>query len=66
MLTIAVAIIIIVAIYMFFHKIVYKRMMQKKLGRKVDDRELTSLTSWMNAPDAPNSENREGNGKAHQ
>jgi len=58
MLTAAILLIVVVAIYMFIHKVIYKRMMQKRLGRRVDDRELTSLTSWMSAPDAPNSENK--------
>lgn len=37
----------IVSLLLFVHKIIYKRMMERKLGRKVQDRELTSLTSWM-------------------
>lgn len=37
----------IVALFMFFHKLVMKNSMQKKLGRKVEDRELTSITAWM-------------------
>jgi hypothetical protein len=46
-----------VTIYLFIHKLVYKRRMQRRLGRKVEDRELTSLTSWM---EAPPDEKREG------
>jgi hypothetical protein len=37
----------IIAIYMFIHKLVMKSRMEKSLGRKVQDRELTSLTAWM-------------------
>ena len=38
---------LIVGIVMFIHKLIYKGAMQKKLGRKVDDRELTSISAWM-------------------
>ena len=38
---------IIIALVMFFHKLAMKSSMEKKLGRKVQDRELTSITSWM-------------------
>ncbi|HKO98399.1 MAG TPA: hypothetical protein VJU86_15485 [Pyrinomonadaceae bacterium] len=40
----------VVAAVMFIHKLVMKSRMQKALGRKVSDRELTSLTSWMEEP----------------
>lgn len=44
----------IVTLFLFVHKLVYKRRMERSLGRKVNDRELTSLTSWMDAtPEAP-------------
>ena len=39
----------IVSLFLFVHKLVYKRRMERSLGRKVTDRELTSLTSWMDA-----------------
>jgi hypothetical protein len=39
-----------VTLYLFIHKLVYKKRMQRRLGRKVEDRELTSITSWMEAP----------------
>lgn len=29
-----------------------KRRMEAKLGRKVEDRELVSISTWMKAPDA--------------
>jgi hypothetical protein len=32
---------------MFVHKLIWKSAMQKKLGRKVEDRELTSISAWM-------------------
>jgi hypothetical protein len=38
---------LIVALVMFFHKVAMKNSMEKKLGRKVEDRELTSITAWM-------------------
>ena len=38
---------VIIALVMFVHKLVMKNSMQKKLGRKVEDRELTSITAWM-------------------
>jgi hypothetical protein len=46
---------IVVGIFMFVHKLVYKSRMQKTLGRKVDDRELTSLSAWMNEDKNPKS-----------
>lgn len=39
----------VVSLFLFVHKLVYKRRMERSLGRKVNDRELTSLTSWMDA-----------------
>lgn len=39
----------IIALFLFVQKVVYKRRLQKGLGRRVEDRELTSLTSWMEA-----------------
>jgi predicted neutral ceramidase superfamily lipid hydrolase len=38
---------VIIAVVMFTHKLVMKSRMQKQLGRRVEDRELTSLTAWM-------------------
>jgi hypothetical protein len=38
---------LIIGLLMFIHKLVYKSRMQRHLGRKVKDRELTSLSSWM-------------------
>ena len=38
---------LIVSLVLFVHKVIYKRRMERTLGRKVNDRELTSLTSWM-------------------
>ena len=58
MLTTAIIVFILVSIYMFIHKIVYKRVMQKRLGRKVEDRELTSISSWMQASDQVRDEER--------
>jgi hypothetical protein len=43
---------LVIALYMFIHKVVMKNIMQKRLGRKVEDRELTSISAWMEAPDA--------------
>ena len=40
---------LLVSLFLFIHKLVYKRRMERSLGRKVTDRELTSLTSWMDA-----------------
>lgn len=39
----------VVSLFLFVHKLVYKRRMERSLGRKVSDRELTSLTSWLDA-----------------
>ena len=44
---------IVVAIFMFVHKLVYKNRMEQQLGRKVDDRELTSLSAWMDDDKKP-------------
>lgn len=41
---------LIVGVFMFIHKVIMKNRMEKQLGRKVSDRELTSLTSWMEEP----------------
>jgi hypothetical protein len=38
---------LLVSLFLFIHKLVYKRRMERSLGRKVSDRELTSLASWM-------------------
>jgi hypothetical protein len=35
------------ALFMFIHKVIWKRKMEKTLGRKVNDRELTSISAWM-------------------
>lgn len=40
---------VLVSLFLFVHKLVYKRRMERSLGRKVSDRELTSLTSWMDS-----------------
>ena len=44
---------IVVGIFMFVHKLVHKRRMEKTLGRKVEDRELTSLSAWMDEDKNP-------------
>jgi hypothetical protein len=38
---------VVIAVVMFVHKLIWKSAMQKKLGRKVEDRELTSISAWM-------------------
>jgi hypothetical protein len=48
----------LVSLFLFIHKLVYKRRMERSLGRKVSDRELTSLTSWMEAPPEEKDEDR--------
>ena len=35
---------------MFIHKVVMKGRMERTLGRKVQDRELTSISAWMETP----------------
>ena len=37
--------------FMFVHKLIYKKRMEKSLGRKVQNRELTSLSAWMEDED---------------
>lgn len=44
---------LVVGVVMFIHKLVYKSTMQKKLGRKVEDRELTSISAWMDDKPGP-------------
>jgi hypothetical protein len=46
---------IIIGIVMFIHKLVYKNRMQQQLGRKVNDRELTSFSAWMDDDQKPKS-----------
>jgi hypothetical protein len=41
---------ILIAIFMFIHKVVMKGRMERELGRKVQDRELTSISAWMETP----------------
>jgi hypothetical protein len=54
---------IVVAIFMFIHKIVMKGRMERQLGRKVQDRELTSISAWMETPSqAENDSNSRGTG----
>lgn len=43
------AMVVIISIYLFVQKVILKGRMERGLGRKVDDRELTSLSAWMNA-----------------
>lgn len=50
----------LVSLFLFVHKLVYKRRMERSLGRKVNDRELTSLTSWMDATPDEKAEGRGG------
>lgn len=38
---------ILIAALMFIHKLVFKGRMERQLGRKVQDRELTSISAWM-------------------
>lgn len=47
MLTILLILFVVGGLVMFIHKLVMKNAMEKKLGRKVQDRELTSISSWM-------------------
>lgn len=54
MLTILVTLFLIGGAVMFIHKVIMKNAMEKKLGRKVQDRELTSISSWME--DGPGSD----------
>lgn len=55
---------LIVSLFLFIHKLVYKRRMEKSLGRKVNDRELTSLTSWMEATLDEKAEKQSGSPRA--
>ena len=47
MLTILLIFFLVGGLVMFIHKLIMKNRMEKQLGRKVQDRELTSITSWM-------------------
>jgi hypothetical protein len=44
---------VVVALVMFFHKVAMKGSMEKKLGRKAEDRELMSITAWMDDGKSP-------------
>ena len=46
---------LIVGLFMFIHKVIYKRRMENSLGRRVEDRELTSLSAWMDQNKKPGS-----------
>jgi hypothetical protein len=46
-----VAVAVLVGIGMWMRKLILKRRLSVGLGREVSDRELTSLTSWMEASD---------------
>ena len=50
----------LVSLALFIHKVIYKRRMERTLGRKVNDRELTSLTSWMEPTAEEKAEKRPG------
>ena len=41
--------VLITTIYLFAQKVVLKGRMQRGLGRKVKDNELTSINAWMDA-----------------
>ena len=45
------AIVIVTSIAAWVLKVRLKRRMEKGLGRKVDDSELTSISTWMKVPD---------------
>lgn len=47
MLFVLIALVVIITIFMFIHKLVYKKGLENRLGRKVKDRELTSISAWM-------------------
>lgn len=48
---ILIALIIIISLFLFVQKVIFKRRLQRGLGRKVADHELTSLNAWMDAED---------------
>jgi hypothetical protein len=52
MLTILITLFVVGGVFMFIHKVVMKSRMEKTLGRKVQDRELTSISAWMDDKDA--------------
>src|SRR5215468_8084061 len=49
MLVVAVVVVIVGSITLFVQKIVLKSRMRRGLGRKVEERELTSINAWMQA-----------------
>jgi hypothetical protein len=49
MLLILVLAAMIIGLFLWVAKLGFKRRLSKGLGRKVSDRELTSITSWMEA-----------------
>lgn len=62
MLSIIFAVFIVIAILLFIQKIVYKRRLERGLGRKVADRELTSINSWMDASKSEDHSRKDGSG----
>jgi hypothetical protein len=56
MLLIIAVVLLISGFLLWVRKIVLKRRMEKGLGRKVKDSELTSITEWMEATPADKAE----------
>ena len=59
MLFLLIAAVLIITIFMFAHKLAFKKGLETRLGRKVSDRELTSISAWME--DSPPSEKTDEN-----
>lgn len=48
-----VIVVAVVGILSWIIKMIYKTRLERGLGRKVEDHELTSLTAWMDAEKTP-------------
>jgi len=62
MLVVGVFVVLIGSVVLLIQKIVLKHRMRRGLGRKVEDRELTSLNSWMKAA-SPSDDSRSQSAK---
>lgn len=50
---------LIISLIVWVGKLTLKKQLSKNLGRKVSDRELTSISTWMEATPPSQSQNRE-------
>ena len=47
------ALALLISLALFIQKVVYKRALEKRLGHRVRDEDVNSITAWMDATPAP-------------